>query len=69
VCIRGDCRVVVAHDDVREQGHDNGRVTSQTPSVCRGVYSRVSVELSWLPMTNANEAVTTAERHLAGPSS
>ena len=26
--IRGDCRVVVAHDDVREQGYDNGRATS-----------------------------------------
>ena len=33
--IRGDCRVVVTHDDVREQGHNNGRATSQAPSVCR----------------------------------
>jgi len=28
VSIRGDCRVIAAHDDVREQGYDNGRATS-----------------------------------------
>ena len=45
--IRGDCRVGVAHDDVREQGHDNGRVTPDGVVVI-AAFAIVLVSVTWV---------------------
>jgi len=47
VSIRGDCRVVVAHDDVREQGYDNGRATPDGVIVVVA-FAMVLVSVTWV---------------------
>ena len=45
--IRGDCGVVVAHDDVREQGYDNGGATSGGVIVV-ATFAMVLVSVTWV---------------------
>jgi len=47
VSIRGDCRVGVAHDDVRERGYDNGRVTPDGVEVI-AAFAIVLVSVTWV---------------------
>jgi len=47
VSIRGDCRVVVAHDDVREQGYDNGGATPDGVIVV-ATFAMVLVSVTWV---------------------
>jgi len=52
VSIRGDCRVTVAHDDVREQGYDNSRATSGGVIVV-AASTMVLVSVIWAGVTVA----------------
>jgi len=45
--IRGDCGVIVAHDDGREQGYDNGRVTPGGVIVV-AAFAMVLVSVNWV---------------------
>ena len=44
---RGDCRVAVAHDGVREQGYDNGRATPGGVIVV-ATFAMVLVNMTWV---------------------
>jgi len=47
VPIRGECGVIVAHDDEREQGYDNSRVTPDGV-IFVAVFVMVLVSVTWV---------------------